>query len=349
MNPFARIGIIGEGRMGTSIFHLLLEKGCTISWICSSQADRGKLEHSFRKRMGRLKDNGIITLASHENILLNTCITADLSEAGRCDLILETITEDTGLKKELFRSLDQIARPDAIMASNSSSILPAKMVPSERRAPLFLGLHFFYPVAMKNITEVIVNDRVSKDSVLKTTAFLGSVGRKYILLDEQSAFILNRIFLDFQNEAFLLVNAGKMSCSQLDAIIREYFFPVGVFEFFDSVGTDLMLTSIKNYTEDYPHRDHFAELIRHLEEMVGKGHLGKKSNQGFYNYSEGKTILQETLQPTPDVDRDEKIEFLRFQYQNAVRRHTVRSGLSLTEMNDALKEYFSIDKGPFEI
>jgi len=348
MNPFGRIGIIGEGKMGTGIFQFLIDKGCTVSWICSSGAETGKLDRTLKKRVGRAKQSGVITDELSEYLLEHTCITSDIREAGRCNLIIETITEDAKLKSDLFLTLDNIVPQETVLASNSSSIVPGRLVPSEKRAPFFLGLHFFYPVSLINIAEVIITEALSQDTILKIKEFLGSIGRDFLILDEKSAFILNRIFLDFQNEVFNLADESKASYAQLDALIREHFFPFGVFEFFDSVGTDIMLTSVRNYTMDYPHRDHFSRLIKQLEQLVGQGNLGKKSGQGFYKYSDGRPLLDGAVELPQGTDPDEIVSFLRFHFQNAVRRHTVRSGLSLDEMNKAVKEYFSIEKGPFE-
>ncbi|MEI6456536.1 MAG: 3-hydroxyacyl-CoA dehydrogenase family protein [bacterium] len=348
MNPFKHIGIIGEGKMGTNLFYFLLDHGCFLRWICSGQAEIEKIRKTFLKRIFRAKDSGIITQAGYESLLNGTLINDNFEAISDCDLVIEAVTEDISTKKEIFKDLVKLTRPGTIIASNSSSILPGKLLPSIEQAPFFLGLHFFYPVALKNIVEVITPESLSTGSLDKIKDFLTFIDRRYIVLDENSAFILNRIFLDFQNEAFLLAFQGKISFARLDSVVREHFFPVGVFEFFDSVGIDLMLTSIRNYVEHYLNRDHYSALIGFLDQMVRKGHLGKKSSKGFYQYSGDQVIEPDFTELSRDVNTGEITEYLRFQFQGTVRRYTVQSGLSLVEMNEAIREYFSIEKGPFD-
>jgi 3-hydroxybutyryl-CoA dehydrogenase len=319
-----------------------------VTWITSRQADTEKLRRSFFRRICRAADNGLLPDESSARMVANTIISNDIGQVAGCDLIIETITEDLSSKKGLFREMDKLAAPETIFTTNSSSIIPSRLIPSPARSSYVSGMHFFYPVGLTNITEIIVHKEFSKESAGKIRTFLDSIGRRYLLLEEPSAFILNRIFLEIQNEAFLLVREGRISYSRLDGLVRDHLFPGGIFEFFDSVGIDTMLASIRNYIENYLNREHYAALVDHLEKMVADGRLGKKSGSGFFDYPGDLGRESNAGGQLSDTDSSEIVDFLRFQFLNAIRRFTVRSGLSLAEMNEAIKEYFSIEKGPFD-
>jgi len=348
MTTIKKIGIAGEGKMGTNLFYYLLNDSFTLRWKCSSAADIEKIKTTFLKRINRSRDAGIYPTITFEKLITETTISSENEILADCDLIIEALPEEIDIKRKFFETLDAIVDEACIISTNSSSINPTRLIPSPRRSSLFLGLHFFYPVSLKNIVEIIVPNSFFNPALTAVTNFLDMVNRNYIILDEGNSFILNRIFLDFQNESFLMVHKGHISMEQLDALVRKYFFPIGVFELFDSVGIDTMLTSIKNYIENYPHKDYYSPLVNHLETMVQKGILGQKSCHGFYQYPKGE-VGYRTIDFDPNSDPEGQLaEHLRSIYLSTVRRFTSQSNLSIPEMNDALKEYFCIKKGPFE-
>jgi 3-hydroxybutyryl-CoA dehydrogenase len=330
------IGIIGEGKMGTNIFYYLTGFDYQLVWICSTDADIDKLQRSFDKKIRRSVDAGIMDISRGGFLRDKTIISADLQSLSTCDLIIEAIPEDIELKKELFREVDRIAGSSCILTSNSSSINPSEMIPSEKRKDKFAGIHFFYPIALKNIVEFILPETISRANRELITGFLQNIRRDYLILKEKDSFILNRIFLDFQNEAFLLTCQEKFSYSQMDALVKEHFFPTGVFEFFDSVGLETMLASIKNYIRDYPHREYYGSLVSKLEELAGQ-----ESHGGFLS---GDKIPGEVIAS----DVEEAVQRLRFTYRASFKRFAVQSKLSLNDLNNAVKEYFGIDHGPLD-
>jgi len=337
-----KVGIIGEGKMGTGIFNYLLDYGFTIYWIGSQEADTAKMEKSFRKKIDRARENGILDETSHQRLIAETYISGDLNDLMTCDLVIEAIPEVLDLKRSLFLKLNALVLPSCILASNSSSINPSNMLPSPSRNTTFVGLHFFYPVPLKNIVELVVTDLTSDATILTLQQFLEEIRKRYLLLNEKNSFLLNKLFLDFQNEAFRIVNDGHISMEMMDNLVRVHFFPIGVFEFFDNVGNDTMLEAIVNYTKDYPHKDYYFPLIHRLESMVKEGKLGLKSRSGFYDYSVPKSEASSSDFPAS------VIEHLRFSYITSAKRFTAQSHLPIDDMNFAIKEYFGIEKGPFE-
>jgi 3-hydroxyacyl-CoA dehydrogenase len=330
------IGIIGGGKMGTNLLYYLLDMDFNLIWICSPEADLEKLRKNFRKRLSRSLEAGILDEKRFQNILEHIKISNALEDVASCELIIEAISEDLEAKQKLFRVLDKIAPLECIFTSNSSSIPPSALIPNDNRKDKFAGLHFFYPIALKDIVEVILTQETSKETLQQITYFLKRIRRRFLLLEEKDSFILNRIFLHFQNEAFLLVNEKKASIQQIDRIVKEQFFPTGVFEFFDSVGLDVMLASVKNYSKDDPEEKRYYPLIGQLQVLVSKGKLGTKTKGGFY--SEGNS--PDPGHPENDA---EIITKLQSSYAYAFRQFCNSSGIPPAELKNAMDEYFGAE------
>ena len=341
VSPIRKVGIIGEGKMGTGIFYYLLDYNYDLVWLCSPKADCGLLMKQFGKRIKRSMDAGIIDLARFTK-LLETIITNETGLLHDCDLIIEAIPENLILKKNLFEQLDGIVKPEAVFTSNTSSINPSEISPRGIRNGKFAGLHFFYPLPLKNIAELLVTSATTVQTRTSVEAFLGSIHRPYLLLEEKNSFILNKIFLDFQNEASIIVREEHCTVHQMDQLVKKHFFPFGVFDFCDSVGIDTMLTSVLNYTKDHPFQDHYGFFITLLKNLVAEGKLGMKAGEGFYKYPVDPSVAEE-FEGTPDI-----VDHLRQTWLSTIRRFTAQSHIPIDDMNSAVKEYFGIEHGPFE-
>jgi len=336
-----RVGIVGEGKMGTGIFYYLVNFGFDLVWLCSPEADTEKLSRQFGKKIKRSLDSGMMDQQQYDRLLL-TPITQNIAGLCDCDLIIEAIPEVLEQKRDLFLHLDKWVKPDAIFTSNSSSFNPSELVPSGQRTSLFAGLHFFYPVQLKNIIEFTITDETSDQAILLIELFLKAIDRRFITLNGDNSFILNKIFLDFQNEAFRIVLAGHCTFIQLDQLVKKHLLPFGVFDFCDSVGIDTMLASIENYTRKYPHKDYYASMLSALRHLVSEGKLGIKSQQGFYTYPLQADLMEEPS-GSPEI-----IEHLRQTLYSSSKRFTALSHIPTGDMNWAIKEYLGIEKGPFE-
>lgn len=334
------VGVIGEGKMGAGIFQMLLNTPSRLTWLCSPEADAGKIHNQTLKRVRRSLEAGLLdkSLPDREETI---AVSTDPGTLADCDLILEAIPEDAVLKREMFRHLDRIVKREALFATNSSSILPSDISP-EGRADRFAGLHFFYPVSLVNVAEIIRSPATSGESMDLLKGYLTRAGRRYIELDEINAFILNKIFLEVQNEAFRLVVEGKSDYAAIDRIVRNRMFTFGVFDFCDSVGIRTMAQAIRNYTERYPHPEHYAAFLETLDRLVAEGRTGRQAGHGFHDYP-----LPADEPPLP-ADAGEIEDYLLQSWYSACRRFTARSGLTIEEANHAIREYFGVARGPFE-
>jgi 3-hydroxybutyryl-CoA dehydrogenase len=340
-NKIEKVGVIGEGKMGSGIFSYLLPYHFELFWVCSSGADIDKITRQLQKKIIRSLDAGIIDRVQFERHR-QISISHDKSVLKNCDLIIEAIPEIADLKRNLFSDLDNIVKSGAIFTSNSSSINPSEIAPEGPRAGKFTGMHFFYPVPVKNIVELTATKETTATTLQAVGSFLNDIQRRFITLDEKNSFILNRIFLDFQNEAFLIVKGGNCSYLQMDQLVKTYFFPFGVFDFCDNVGLDTILSSIRNYIRRHPFPDYYSPFTETLSHFTSQGLLGVKTLRGFYEYPITETVVEEP-DNTPDI-----VSHLRQTWLASIRRYSSQSHLPIDDMNHAIKEYFDVSKGPFE-
>ncbi|MFH1296148.1 MAG: 3-hydroxyacyl-CoA dehydrogenase family protein [Bacteroidota bacterium] len=342
------VGVIGEGKMGSSIFYSLLHSPYSLRWIGSPDADVEKLQQHLEKKIHRHLKSGIVGQDEHDRLLLRTIISSDVSHTANCDLVIEAIPEELTLKRQLFADLDRITKSSCILATNSSSFNPSQLFLDSKRDERIIGMHYFFPVPLKETVELIFPEKTSTKVRSTTEAFLRQTGKQILLLNESNSFILNKLFLDIQNETYRIVEQGMATVKQIDTLIKEQLFPVGVFDFMDNVGIETMLAAVRNYTSDYPHKDYYQNLINKLQALVDAGKFGLKSGEGFFRYTEGKMSDSSSPEPLrPEVAR-EITNHLRFTYLNAAKRFTMQSGCTIDEMNQAIREYLGLEKGPFE-
>jgi 3-hydroxybutyryl-CoA dehydrogenase len=339
--PFQHIAIIGEGKMGTNLLYYLLDMNYRLTWVCSEQADTDKIERSFAKRLIRSYEAGILDEDRFRAIQERVNITKTISGLNDVDLVIEAISEDPEAKKKLFIDLDNVVPEDTVIVSNSSSINPSLLVPSEKRQARFAGLHFFYPVSLKNIVEIIRMKSTSKETMTSLIQFLNEIGRDPIILDEKNSFILNRIFLDLQYEAFQIVREGKATIPQIDALVKETLVPVGIFEFFDSVGLDVMLSSLISYSTQDEEGQRFSGLIESLRDHTRSGRLGMKTRIGYYP-CEGEEILMS------EAEKQQLTERLRVSFHEGFHRFQRSSGIPAQKLKSALDEYFGTEIPPIQ-
>jgi 3-hydroxyacyl-CoA dehydrogenase len=279
-----KIGIVGEGKMGTSIFSYLLDYECQLAWLVSSESALEKAGKTFSKKMKTQVRSGIMTAEEYSKKLENTVISVNIQDLANSDLIIEAISEDILKKRELFSLLDGAVNPACIFTSNSSSITPSELAPSAGRLEKMAGMHFFFPVNLKQTVELALPEKTSPETKASLLSFLKKINKKAFLQDEKNAFILNRLLLDTQAGAYRLSLEGKMSYRQIDALVKKHLIPAGIFEFFDHVGIDIMLASIRIYTRNSDRKEFYSPLLEKLEELVSLGRLGVKAHAGFYDY-----------------------------------------------------------------
>jgi 3-hydroxybutyryl-CoA dehydrogenase len=285
MTGIARVFVAGAGLMGHGIaqVHAAIGKDVVLYEPDIERAEAGRdriagnLQRSVEK--GRLAaEDGDATLARVEP-------TSDMSRVSDADLVIEAVFEDLGVKSALWRELDGLAPPATIFASNTSSIAIrrlAESVAGERR-PRFLGMHFFSPVPVMPLVEMIRSGDTSDETVSTIRALSGELGKQVIESADRPGFLVNRILMPFLAESMRALEQGVGTAEDIDAGARIGLnHPMGPLELADFIGLDVCL-GIMRVLEDGLGLEHMRPP-RVLVDLVDAGHLGQKSGQGFYTY-----------------------------------------------------------------
>ncbi len=276
------IGIVGGGKMGTSVFNFLSQYNFKIVWHIRTNTN--EINKKNIRKLNRALKNNLITLEDFNFKIKHQVITNSITDLTDSSLVIECISENLLSKQALIKELFTIINPDAIIASNSSSFKPEVLSTHNNYKTRIVGLHFFFPVEIKHIAELVLSVYNTTENIKKMEVFLTSINKFYLIQNNQNAFILNRIMLKLQAAAFNYITQHNSSFKQIDAAVKQYLFPIGIFEMMDHVGIDIIYQSANNYIKEEKDKSVFLPLINFMKQCIQENKLGIKTQQGFYNY-----------------------------------------------------------------
>lgn len=348
---FYKIGILGSGRMGESIFYHLNDFDYNLVWIFRKPDLRDKAIEKLQKKLRRMHKAGAIDDQEYKEKKESALIASDMVELNSCDLIIETIVEDADIKAALFRELDSTVKKDCVFVSNSSSIKPARICPDSERRERFAGLHFFYPVRFNKSVEIMGTDACSTETIESLKQFTEDIDKKALVLPEKGAFILNKVFIYTQAQAFWAYRDKILSFKEIDDLIKKHIFTMGTFEFLDHVGLDVILSAAKNYLEDMEHKDFIHITIEEVQKVVDSGNLGVKTGRGFYSYSKDAPEiesfdLKQSSAEERKIYEEDLVNKLICLYINLAYDYVDKGYCTESEIEFALDEYKGMEKGP---
>lgn len=286
-----KCGIVGAGVMGGGIAQLVSYRDIPVRVKdLNEKALGGALKEAYGVYKSAMKRRKV---KPHELENKMNLISAGVTNQGlkNCDMIIEAVIEDLGVKQKVFKELDALAGPQTILASNTSSLSVEKMAEGCRYPERIVGLHFFNPVSRMPLVEVIRTFKSSEDAIERTVLFARRLGKTVIVVEDRPGFVVNRLLLPYMNEAAYLLQEG-FSAERIDKLVEAFGMPMGPIELADQVGLDVAYKVAHILQDAFGDRMKVAPV---LEEVKKTGLLGKKAGKGFYVY-EGKS-----KKPNPDI------------------------------------------------
>jgi 3-hydroxybutyryl-CoA dehydrogenase len=282
---YKNIGIIGAGTMGIGlavdlVLHelgvVLIDRSIEVLEVSRDEILRSiKFAPLLKKSAPRL---------SSDYVLKKILFATDLSAVGECDFIVENVTEDVGIKEGIYRKLDEVCPPDVCFGVNTSCISITHIANVTKRPERIIGIHFMNPVYLKPSVEAIRGYHTSDQTVQVTRDFLKQMGKEAIVVNDYPGFVSNRISHLFMNEAAFVVQDQVATSRDVDEIFKKcYGHPMGPLETADLIGLDTVVNSLNVLYQSY--QDTKFRCCPLLHKMVDAGLLGRKSGQGFYNYT----------------------------------------------------------------
>lgn len=280
-----RVGVIGTGQMGSGIIEVSAKAGADVVVFEPSE----ELLDAGRKRitgsLERAASKGKLSEADRDAALGRLSFTSNLADMSDRQLVIEAVVEDETVKGKIFAQLDElIADPDAVLASNTSSIPIMKIAAATKDPARVLGLHFFNPVPVLPLVELISTLVTSDAAVARVEQFAGeTLGKKVVRCGDRSGFIVNALLVPYLLSAIRMAEAGVATVEDIDtAVVAGLSHPMGPLRLSDLIGLDTMKLIADSMYDEYkdPHYAPPSLLLR----MVEAGQLGKKSGQGFYTY-----------------------------------------------------------------
>lgn len=285
------ISVLGSGTMGNGIAHAFAIAGYRVNLIDISQENLKNGLNTINKNLDKQLSKGLITEELKISTLKNIQTYTDTQSAvSDSDLVIEAITENLAIKLDIFKNLDQFCKPEAILASNTSSICIGKIASVTQRADRVIGMHFMNPVPIMKLVEVIRANSTS-DQVTKTIMQLAlSLNKIPVEVNDYPGFVANRILMPMINEAIYTLQEGVAGVNEIDTVMKlGMAHPMGPLQLADFIGLDVCL-SILNVLQDGFDNPKYAPCLL-LVNMVTAGNLGIKSGQGFYDYRNGSNEL----------------------------------------------------------
>jgi 3-hydroxybutyryl-CoA dehydrogenase len=277
------VGVIGAGTMGAGIAQVCALAGLSVVMLEVDEARAARGRAAVAASLERLVKKGSLAAAEREAALARLSASADYGAMRACDFVIEAATENEALKLDILRRAHAAARPNAIVATNTSSISIAKLGQATGRAERFVGLHFFNPVPVMGLVEVVRGRETDDATVAAAVELAKRLGKTPVVVKDSPGFVVNRLLCPMLNEAALVFGEGVASARDIDEAMKlGCNHPIGPLALCDLIGIDVVLAVMEVFHRELKDPKYRPASV--LKEMVAAARLGRKSGRGFYTY-----------------------------------------------------------------
>src|SRR5205809_3673739 len=290
MSDIKRVGVLGCGLMGSGIAQVTAAAGyeTVVRDVSKELLDRGRA--GIEKSLAKFVEKGRLAAEGRDATLKRLSFTTTTADLKTCDIVVEAVTEDLELKNALWKELDGLCAPATIFASNTSSLTVAELAAATKRADRFVGLHFFNPVPLMQLVEVVRTVTTSDETFRRAFAFATSLGKEAVAAKDNSGFIVNLLLVPYLLDAIRAVERGVGSVPDIDKAMQlGCGYPMGPLTLLDFVGLDTTYKIAEIMFTEYREQRYAPPPL--LKRMVLAGMNGRKSGRGFYDYSANPPIV----------------------------------------------------------
>ncbi len=285
MKGIRKVGVLGGGLMGSGIAQVSAMAGFATIVREISDPLIAKSRAGIEKVLAKGIERGKVTAEQRDATLSNLSFTTELGALADCDIVIEAVVEDLEMKNAMWKELDTICPPETIFASNTSSLTIAAMAAASGRPQKMLGLHFFNPVPLMKLVEVVRTITTSDETVETAFEFAKKLGKEPIRAKDNSGFVVNLLLIPYMIDAINALESNVASVEDIDKAMQlGAGYPMGPFTLLDFVGLDTTYKIAEIMFDEYREKRYAPPPL--LKRMVMAGMYGKKSGKGFYDYSE---------------------------------------------------------------
>jgi 3-hydroxybutyryl-CoA dehydrogenase len=283
MGEINTVGIVGSGIMGSGLAEVAARSGFSVIVRSRTKAGAEAVVAGVTANLDRQVKKGNLTQDDRDAVLARVTATDHLGRLADCDLVIESVVEDLATKRELFSELEQIVKPEGILATNTSTLPVVQLAVATQRPDRVCGIHFFNPAPMMKLVEVVRPLTASDDTIKTAMGFATACGKDAIEVVDRAGFVVNALLFPYLNNAVRMLENGTASRDDIDTAMKGGCnFPMGPLALLDLVGLDTSVSILDALYAEFGDPNYAA--VPTLRRKVAAGHLGRKAKRGFYDY-----------------------------------------------------------------
>jgi 3-hydroxybutyryl-CoA dehydrogenase len=277
------VGVVGAGIMGSGIVEVCAKAGLEVTFVEADEAARARGYQAIERSTAKAVERGKLDDLARKETLGRITASTNLKDLADADLVIEAVTEDLDTKLEVFRTLDELVKPDVVMATNTSSLPIAELSAATKRPDKVVGMHFFNPPPVMKLLEIVRALTTSSETVEFAKGMGERLGKTTVLAKDRAGFIVNFLLIPYLNSAIRMLDEGFTSREDIDTAIQLGLgHPMGPLTLLDLIGLDTALNVSQVLYDEFKDPLYSAPTL--LKRMVSAGYLGRKSGRGFYEY-----------------------------------------------------------------